>query len=476
MSGKRGLVVDDSAVTRALLRRDLERAGMVVLEAGDGSEGAIVALREIPDAVVTDLEMTVMDGHQLARLLKNDPATAHVPVVILTSHDEAAARFWGLATGADAYVTKDDLEGVLVPTVRELLDAAPHHEGRADDPPAGAQDVLARVVRQLDANLLEATLVGSVLESGIEHATLEAASAAVLEMVARVLDAGLLAIAVSDERAVTLHFLLPPGGVADDHVEAATSELLEHLPAHAGRSLVVQVNGAEGAAGAAVELHQLATFPLPLRDATGCLAVWPRDWDSFAVLPQQLLAKVAPQVALVLDNARLAERLWELSTLDGLTRLLNHRAVLERLLEEMSRSERYDQPMSVILADVDRFKLVNDTYGHLVGDTVLREVAQRFRRGLRTVDVVGRYGGEEFLMVLPASSLDAACLAARRLCDALGDSPVVLADGSRIAVTASFGVACVTEPSVGRRVESLLAVADARLYEAKGAGRRCVRP
>ncbi len=478
MSGERVLIVDDSAISRALLRRSLEGAGFIVMEAEDGVVGAVKALRELPAAVVTDLEMPVLDGHQLARLIKHDPATAHIPVVILTSHDEAASRFWGLATGADAYVTKEDLEGVLVPTVREHLSRSRAARGHAENPPRGPMDVLVRVVRQLDAGLLEMTLVNSILESGIEHASLEAAAAAVLELAAKVIDATLLGLAVAEDRSVSVYLFAPDGVLTRQLTDDAAQQVLERIPGVTGSSLVVQVVNRGGVSqdGEVAPLRRLATFPLPLRDAVGCLAVWPRDWDGFAALPQQLLAKVAPHAGLVLDNARLAERLWELSTLDGLTRLLNHRTLLERLLEELVRGERYDQPVAVVMCDVDRFKQVNDTYGHLVGDTVLREVAERLRRALRTVDVVGRYGGEEFLAVLPNSEMEPALVAASRLCEALTEAPFLLVDGSSVTVTASFGVACSTEPKVGHRVESLLAAADTRLYEAKAAGGRCVRP
>jgi DNA-binding response OmpR family regulator len=116
----RVLVVDDSETTRTLLVRTFERAGFEVSSARDGAEGAAAALREPPAVVVTDLDMPVMDGHQLLRLLKSEAATASTPVVILTSHGEAPSRFWGLHGGADAYLTKDSDPAELVATVRRL--------------------------------------------------------------------------------------------------------------------------------------------------------------------------------------------------------------------------------------------------------------------------------------------------------------------------------------------------------------------
>src|SRR5688500_5744469 len=118
------LVVDDSAITRAILARTLRGAGFEVLEARDGAEGALKALRERPSVVVTDLEMPTMDGFPLLRLLKADPLSSHLPVLILTSHGEAASRFWSLRTGADAYLTKDYRPQHLVATVARLVAAS----------------------------------------------------------------------------------------------------------------------------------------------------------------------------------------------------------------------------------------------------------------------------------------------------------------------------------------------------------------
>jgi diguanylate cyclase (GGDEF)-like protein len=179
---------------------------------------------------------------------------------------------------------------------------------------------------------------------------------------------------------------------------------------------------------------------------------------------------------LVLDNVLMAERLWELSTFDGLTGLLNQRSIRERLVEEVDRAVRHSTPMAVLLCDIDRFKLVNDTHGHLVGDAVLREMAVRLTRGLRVSDVIGRYGGEEFLAILPHADLAAATVVAQRMCDDLCEETMELgAVGKTLRVTASFGVACSVEVS-GRSADTLLGLADRRLYQAKNDGRACVRP
>ncbi|MFP5284599.1 MAG: response regulator transcription factor, partial [Thermoanaerobaculia bacterium] len=177
----RVLVVDDSEVTRAILARTLRGAGFEVLEARDGAEGALKALRERPSVVVTDLEMPTMDGFPLLRLLKADPLSSHIPVLILTSHGEAASRFWSLRTGADAYLTKDYRPQQLVATVARLAAASevavPSAQAVVDDGGSlGPLEVLARVARQLDASLLQATLINNLLERGMAASDFHEAS------------------------------------------------------------------------------------------------------------------------------------------------------------------------------------------------------------------------------------------------------------------------------------------------------------
>jgi len=154
---------------------------------------------------------------------------------------------------------------------------------------------------------------------------------------------------------------------------------------------------------------------------------------------------------------------------DPLTGLLNRQAILTVLGSEIERAGRYGRPLSVVFVDVDHFKRVNDTYGHLVGDRVLSHVAAQIQANVRVVDRVGRYGGEEFILILPETGVDAAAMMADKLRRKVAGVPVTLEDGQVIAVTMSAGVA----GSCGRPLEldPLIRDADAALYAAKGLGR-----
>jgi two-component system, cell cycle response regulator len=160
------------------------------------------------------------------------------------------------------------------------------------------------------------------------------------------------------------------------------------------------------------------------------------------------------------------------ATHDGLTGLLNRTAVMDALQVELERAERGQQPVSVMLADLDFFKKINDTYGHLVGDSVLAESARRMKTAIRRYDSLGRWGGEEFLFVLPGCTLDDAVAHAERIREAIAATPYSNATAP-LAVTCSIGVAARDRPGT-EHADELVKEADLALYEAKRRGRNRV--
>jgi diguanylate cyclase (GGDEF)-like protein len=169
---------------------------------------------------------------------------------------------------------------------------------------------------------------------------------------------------------------------------------------------------------------------------------------------------------------RLGERLaetWTLATVDKLTEVLNRQAVLARLEEELVRAGRYGRQLSIVLVDLDHFKRLNDTFGHISGDRVLNAVARELRDNVRSVDVVGRYGGEEFMIILPETDPDAAASLTEKLRRLVGSRQVDLGEGNRVAVTLSAGVAGGSGAHL--RLDALVRDADAALYSAKALGR-----
>ena len=192
--------------------------------------------------------------------------------------------------------------------------------------------------------------------------------------------------------------------------------------------------------------------------------------DDFSDEDRMTLISLASHAVVALDNARLHRIVERQALMDGLTGLANRRQCEESLADELSRVERFGGSLAIVVADLDWFKDVNDRYGHPAGDSLLREFAMLLKESLRDVDLAGRWGGEEFLLVLPGTDLAGGAQVAERIRAALAGR-MVLVDGTPIPVTASFGVAAV--PPAKTSAE-LFAAADAALYEAKRAGKNRV--
>jgi len=193
------------------------------------------------------------------------------------------------------------------------------------------------------------------------------------------------------------------------------------------------------------------------------------DGDRIRLGPQLLL-----RFSLVDEDEEAALRkMYEAALYDGLTKVYNRKHLEERLDVEIAFAARHNSPLSVIMMDVDYFKKVNDTYGHLAGDAVLRRTAEILSRGLRTEDLIARYGGEEFVIVARGIAVAQACTLADRLRHSV-ESSVVLFEQLQIRVTTSAGVASLTCCNGRHDKSTLLQVADQRLYMAKQSGRNRV--
>ena len=198
------------------------------------------------------------------------------------------------------------------------------------------------------------------------------------------------------------------------------------------------------------------------------------DYVSKPFNPKELQARLLVAQRIIGFQEQLIATREELriqATHDFLTQLLNRGGIMDALAQEMNRSDRREGAFSVIIADIDHFKKINDTYGHATGDQVLREVAARMKASLRSYDVAGRYGGEEFLVIVPDCDESAAFHVAEKIRNAVCSTPIESLGEDR-TVTISLGV---STRSSGTSADELLSAADAALYQAKSLGRNCVQ-
>ncbi|MCA9596495.1 MAG: diguanylate cyclase [Myxococcales bacterium] len=219
-------------------------------------------------------------------------------------------------------------------------------------------------------------------------------------------------------------------------------------------------------------MPSLLVLPLTVHDrALGTLVLGSRRRSAFGDAVRPTLEVLASHVAVSLANARMVKRLEEMATTDGLTGLFNKRALLEAATQKLKSAARFKKALSVLVCDIDHFKKVNDTYGHDVGDVVIRGFGEVLKRTKRDTDVVGRFGGEEFVIVCEETDSDGAALLAERIRSEI-ESTTFHSDAGALRVTCSVGVA--TAPQAGTDWDSLFKATDEALYASKRGGRNRV--
>jgi two-component system, cell cycle response regulator len=476
------LVADDSPLVLRMVEKMLEGAGLSVSTARDGLEAIEKAFAEDFNLVILDVMMPRMTGYQACRLLKTEPLTKAVPVVILTSKDQAGDRFWGLETGADYYITKDAEPHRIVDLVRNILsvDGGPRPAREEAAVPRPELDILSRVNELLDRKLYQATVLSEISRVAGTLENFDETFVSVMGQVARVVDFTLGAMVFVEDEDELEVMILRNRPVAASVVEEAKIRVLEAVAAERPYRPLARMQArvlapAAGVTGGSPEtaLTGFAAFPVLAKDRlSGFMALVGRAVSRIDGDTQTFLAQVAQQAHIVTENSRLFDRLRRMASRDSLTDLYNHRHSIEVLSNEFGRVGRYAQGLSLLMIDLDHFKRINDEHGHPTGDALLKEFARLLRDMLRAVDSVGRYGGEEFVVILPHTSAEEARQTADRIRRRV-EGHEFTAAGKPLRVMVSAGVASYPSSSVDSP-ESLIREADKALYRAKQGGRNRV--
>ena len=447
----RVLVVDDILANVKLLEARLSAEYFDVLTAYSGVEALELLQIEHVDVVLLDVMMPGMDGFEVCRRIKSSPRTMHVPVVMVTALDQTADKVQGLEAGADDFLTKPVDDIALVTRVKNLARLKTLNDemllrmatgmdlGASAGTPASANAECAGRVLLVEDQDRVAARVRSILASVHEVDIEPSPQAALLRLAGKAYDALI----------VSLNLTAADGLRLCSQVRAI--ERSRHLP------IIVVVQPSD-------EARLMRALDMGVN-----------DYLTRPIDRNELLARVRTQIKRKRHSDRLRGRLEEsveLALTDPLTGLYNRRYMDTRLkaLTEQARSS--GRPLSVLLADVDNFKTINDTYGHDAGDRVLKELAGRFRHNTRNIDIACRVGGEEFVIVMPDTGRERACQVGERLRFCVAAEPFQAGCGTRLDVTASVGVATFDGPHDSP--EALVKRADRALYVAKRGGRNRV--
>lgn len=476
MSSRTVLVADDSPLVRRMIQKMLEAAGVEVITAVDGLDALEKAASEDVAVVILDVSMPRMNGYQACRLLKTEPSTRLLPVIILTTRDQAGDRYWGAETGADYYITKDAEPHRIVDLVKNVLAERPPTRRETPDGPRTTVDILSRVNQLLDRKLYEATLLsdlGGLARSSVEF---DEAFTAVMAIVAKATDFALGGMGFMDGDDLDLVVTLRQPAAAAAVEDACGRIVQAVVQARGGPVGRVQRRVVGGAASGPEQpgLPSLVTVPVMASGRlAGVLALAGGAVSRLSPETHAFLEPLAGQAHIVLENSRLFARIRDLSIRDSLTGLFNHRHVLDLVAQAVERADRYQEPVSVLMADIDHFKTVNDEHGHLAGDALLRQIASLLSDSVRSVDAVGRYGGEEFVVLLPHTGYDEALMLAERIRTRVQSCAFRVGERTH-RLTLSLGVFSCPSPIVSSGAD-LVREADRALYRAKGTGRNRVK-
>ena len=471
-------MVDDSASARALLGVRLRDEGHTVEEVALAAEAAEMALGNPPDAVVTDLWMPGISGLQLCRLLRAEPATAHVPVVLLTASDDRRSRFWARNAGATAYVTKTEIDR-LTDVLGDLTSSPMTRPPPTLHPQVVTRgNVQERLSQLLDMSLFESTIAGEVRALSQKAEDLDQLFGDLAALASDI--AGYRWLALTTDTAAAPHvkyktrLFIHTHPDLKDSAEREARDALDVAPPpdrrkpDEGDAFVIADKRAVDA--------EWSTPPilLPVRFGQvpmGQIALAPSRRGA-SHEDRRLIAMMANELGGPLRMAALVAEARRLASTDTLTGLLNRRAFVERIEKARAASEKQLFPISTLLLDVDHFKKVNDTLGHDAGDAVLQGVARVLVSIARKSDFVARWGGEEFVVCLTSTNQAGARIAAERVRRAIADAKYALPNGSEHRATASVGLA--SAENADWNIHDLLGRSDKAMYSAKHRGRNRV--
>ena len=451
----RVLVVDDVPANVKLLEARLSAEYFDVSTAYSGAEALALCERAECDIVLLYVMMPDMDGFEFCRKLKSNPVTHHIPVVMVTALDQPSDRVRGLEAGADDFLTKPVTDVALVSRVRSLAR-------------------LKMVTDELRMRALTSREIG-IQDPERDAVTETGRNGRILIVDDRKNSYERIVATLSAEHSVD--------------VEADPAEALFHA-AEGNYELVIVSLGLKDFDGLRLcsqirSLERTRNVPiLAVSEADNNarlirgLEIGVNDYLIRPIDKNEMLARVRTQIKKKRYTERLRDNVQmsiEMAITDALTGLFNRRYMESHLATLVEQAASRGKPLALLVLDIDYFKAINDGHGHDAGDEVLREFSLRIRKSIRNIDLACRYGGEEFVIVMPETDLAVATMVAERIRRRIATEPFAIQQGGRnLEVTISIGIAAIG--AAGDTAAAVLKRADTALYRAKRDGRNRVVP
>jgi diguanylate cyclase (GGDEF)-like protein len=446
---KRLFIIDDDEAALSVLTTYFEHCGLEVFAFRDPPDLKKELKEKDPHAVLLDIVLPHASGVEILQKIKD--IKPRIPVIMMTGYTNDERRIESLRKGAYTILTKpfDSFEEVY-----HVVNNAMDHYIESLKTTELARRV-EETQRLEKINIIEIDFLKS-----LQHMIGEAEDPAFVlknayALLKNFLNFEYFGVLLTYGNEVNIQ-IYPKVGSNKRLAEIITNILLRRMSQGAVNAKIT--SPADDYESVIVELSTTNT----VYGFAGLFRSAP-----FQVQEEATFGKFCSHISVTLEKIRLFQEIKTLSIHDGLTGIFNHTYIINKLNEEIERAKRYRSDLSVMLFDLDNFKDVNDTYGHLAGDFVLQRVAERFTRSLRTIDIVGRYGGEEFLVILPETDLERAYVVGERLRAGIEQEQFIYEE-HHIKLTISGGIGLYQQ---GHIANDLIKIADNNLYKAKREGK-----
>jgi two-component system, cell cycle response regulator len=442
-SGTTILVVDDAPENINLLSRIFSKEGYHIQVAKDGAQAVEIAQTLFPDIILLDINMPVLDGFDACALLKGDERTRDIPVIFISALDDIEDKAKAFKVGGVDYILK----------------------------PFEYEEVRARVETHLALRHLrvQLELANHALAARVEELTHSRELLAQREMRLSAFVSALPNLSfILDEQGRYLEVMANETSLLAARPEELVGHLVEDkLPPQESAKIMDAID------------QTIQTGKIQVIDYKIPVVAGGERWfeGRIALMEKGELGsgKVVFMASDITDRVQLYHEVQRLANQDVLTGCFNRRHFMALAAQEIQRSMRYKRPLSLLMMDIDHFKNFNDLYGHQIGDKLLCSLVLLCQKQIRVEDILGRYGGEEFVVLMPETPSEGAMMASERLREKIENLKINTSEGS-LSITVSMGLAGLDRGfDETHTLDTLIRSADMALYAAKAAGRNCVR-
>lgn len=464
------LIVEDSRTWLQAIEMSLSKEGFHVITAKDAIEGYHKVITEFPDLIISDINLPELNGYQFCRLIKNEDATSSIPVILLTSLGQKQDRFWGLKAGADRYIVKDSSMDALLKEVNALIDEKKDKAGRkpAKSAIADIKDaaIMSKVNDLFDKLLFESTIMGEIKNLSTFINDRQRLLDEFFKIMAVLFDSKTSGLLIASEDNTVLYLDLKEAMLSNENIKTVKDFCSDNIKIEivGGMEYNNKKNHMPYSINSGLNIQ---------KERLGNIFLF--NDKKYNINNRNTLSLVGKELAVVIKLMLLYEENERLSITDGLTKAYNRRYFNMQIEKEFEKAKRYNSKLTLIMLDIDHFKVLNDAYGHQQGDMVLIHLARILKENMRNIDFIARYGGEEFAILMSGADKKEGAIVAEKLRKRIEMYPFpALQKGAEpIKTTISLGVA---EYSADMNsTDELVKYADNALYKAKEDGRNRVK-